>query len=150
MKRFYGGAAVVVATVLVAGVAFAYGPGWMGGGMGPGAMGPGAMGPGWMGQRMMGPGSAGGGAGPAGCPMFMAAQAQGPAAGRITEDEAKALAEEYAKSYLPGFTVERVLPFQGRRMVAYQAELKGPGGEKRILHINPWGNVVPFGGPTKG
>ena len=52
-----------------------------------------------------------------------------------------------AKEYLPGFTVETVLPFAGRHMLAYQAELKGPEGETRTLHVNPWGNVVPFAGP---
>jgi hypothetical protein len=32
-------------------------------------------------------------------------------------------------------------------MTMYQAELKGSQGETRLLHINPWGNVMPFGGP---
>lgn len=32
-------------------------------------------------------------------------------------------------------------------MTMYQAELKGPKDEARILHINPWENVMPFGGP---
>ena len=30
-----------------------------------------------------------------------------------------------------------------------QAELEGPKGEVRTLHINPRGNVVPFGGPWR-
>jgi hypothetical protein len=29
----------------------------------------------------------------------------------------------------------------------YTIELKGPKGETRTLHVNPWGNVIPFGGP---
>ena len=27
--------------------------------------------------------------------------------------------------------------------------LKGPNDETRVLHINPWGNVMPFGGPWR-
>jgi hypothetical protein len=65
----------------------------------------------------------------------------------VTEENAKALAKQYADTYLKGYTVERVLPFAGMGMTMYQAELKGPNNETRILHINPWGNVMPFGGP---
>jgi hypothetical protein len=68
----------------------------------------------------------------------------------MSEENAKQLAQQYADKYLKGFTVERVLPFtgpSGRTM--YQAELKGPKDESRILHVNPWGNVMPFGGPTR-
>jgi hypothetical protein len=43
-----------------------------------------------------------------------------------------------------------VVPFQGRRMSAYEVELKGPKGETRILHVNPWGEVVPFRGSARG
>ena len=32
-------------------------------------------------------------------------------------------------------------------MTMYQAELKGPKDEERILDMNPWKNVMPFGGP---
>jgi hypothetical protein len=34
-------------------------------------------------------------------------------------------------------------------MTMYQAELKGPNSEARVLHVNPWGNVMPFGGPWR-
>ena len=44
--------------------------------------------------------------------------------------------------------MEKVLPFGGRRMLAYQVELKGPKGETRTFHVNPWGNVMPFPGPV--
>lgn len=98
---------------------------------------------------MMGPARMGGGAGPEACPMLQGgAAAQAPAA--ITEAEARTRAEEYAKEHLPGFSVERVVPFQGRRMSAYEVELKGPKGETRILHVNPWGDVVPFRGSARG
>jgi len=38
-----------------------------------------------------------------------------------------------------------VLPFTGHMGTAYQAELKGPKGETRVLHVTPWGGVRPFG-----
>jgi hypothetical protein len=89
-----------------------------------------------MGSGMMGPGGMGQGG----------TAAQEP----VSEERAKALAQEYADKYLKGFTVERVLPFTGMRgMTMYQAELKGPDNESRILHVNPWGNVMPFGGPWR-
>jgi hypothetical protein len=110
----------VALLTLVAGVAFAQ-MGWPG--IGWGQMGPGMMGPGMMG----GPG-------------WTAPQTP------LTDEKAKELAQQYADSYLKGFTVERVLPFVGMGMTMYQAELKGPNDESRILHINPWGNVMPFGG----
>lgn len=136
MKRFLSVAFGVAVVTVLAGVAFAQmGGGMMGGGMkGPGMMG-GGMGPGMM------------GGGPGDCP-GMAAAGQ-TAAPEITEEKAKGLAEEYAKQYLPGFTVERVLPFTGMRRTMYQAELKGPAGEMRALHINPWGNVMPHGTVTR-
>jgi hypothetical protein len=132
MKRFVGVTLAMVAVVLLAGVAFAQ----MGGGMG---MGPGMMG-GGMGSGMMG-------GGPANCPgMAGAGQAAAP---EITAEKAKGLAEEYAQQHLPGFTVERVLPFTGMHRTMYQAELKGPAGETRALHISPWGNVMPHGTVTR-
>jgi hypothetical protein len=131
MRRILSAAVVAASVLLVAGAALAY--------MGPGRMG---MGPGYV----MGPGMMGGAAAPAACPGMAAALRQAPA--RVTQEEAKALVEEYAKEYLPGFTVERVLPFGGGRMLTYQVELKGPKGETRTFHVNPWGNVMPFPGPV--
>lgn len=131
MKR---GMSVAMVLVLVGGfaaVATAQ-PGWgpmMGGGNA------------WMAGRMGGgPGFAGGT-----CPGLAAAPGGAPAATAVTEEKATALATEYAAKYFKGYTVERVLPFEGRRGTAYQVEMKGPGGEKRILHVNPWGGVRPFG-----
>jgi hypothetical protein len=135
MKKLMG-LAVVMAAVALAGVALAAPPGW-GARMGGGPM-MGARGPGW------GAGGAGG------CPMAgfagPGAAAADPAA-LVTEDKAKELATEYVAKYMTGYTIERVLPFAGRFHTAYQVELKGPKGETRTLHVNPWGAVRPFGGP---
>lgn len=112
--------------------------------MGWGQMGPGMMGRGPTGQ--MGPGMMG---------------AVGPGAGQspchggtttasteaITEGKAKELAQKYADQYLKGFTVEKVLPFTMMHGTVYSVELKGPKDEVRVLHINPFGNVMPWGGP---
>ncbi len=70
------------------------------------------------------------------------------AATEVTEEKAKELATAYADKYLKGYTVERVLPFTGRFRTMYSVELKNQAGEIRTLHVNPWGNVIPFGGPT--
>ena len=59
-------------------------------------------------------------------------------AGQLTEENAKVLTQQYMDKYLNGYTVEQVLPFVGMEMTMYQAELKGPNGETRILYINPW------------
>jgi hypothetical protein len=127
---------VVLAAVLVAtltGIALAWGPG-----MGPRGMGGGA-------GYGMGPGMMGGGA----CPGF-AANAGAGTDKAVTEDEARKAATEYAAKYFPGYAVERVLPFTGRLATMYRVELKGPKGETRVLHVNPRGNVMPFGPRWEG
>jgi hypothetical protein len=43
-----------------------------------------------------------------------------------SDRKAKGLAQQYADNHLKGFTVERVLPFTGRRGTMYSVELKGP------------------------
>jgi hypothetical protein len=138
MKRMVS--VVVGATVLVAlaGAALAFmGPRGMG--MGAGMMGGGMMG-------MSGAGGMGGGMGMMGnCP----GMAQAATATQVTEEKAKMLAQEYADKYLKGFTVDKVLPFTGPRHTMYSVELKGPNDEIRVLHVNPWGNVMPFGGPGR-
>ena len=132
MKKLLGTIALAGAFLLLGGAAMAQ---WGGGpGRGYGGMGPGMMrggGPGWM---------AGGG------PCAGATNA----AAEITEDKAKELATAYADQYLKGFTVERVLPFTGRFHTMYSVELKNAAGEVRTLHVNPFGNVMPFGGPWRG
>jgi hypothetical protein len=98
---------------------------------------------------MMGPGAMGGGMmgrGGAACPGMTGT---GVAAEPITEEKAKAVAQEYADKHLRGFTVEKVLPFAGRHGTAYSVELKGPNDEGRVLHVNPFGGVMPFGGPAR-
>jgi hypothetical protein len=138
MKRIVGFAAGGMLLLLLAGTVFAMGP--MGGrmGMGHGMMGGG---PGMMG---MGPGMMGG-PGMAGCPGMMG---MAPATA-LTEEQAKEKAQAYADKYLPGFTVEKVLPFGGPMHTMYSVELTGPKDESRILHINPFGAVMPFGGPWR-
>ena len=135
MKRFLSVALPVMTVLLVAGVAFAQmGRGPMAGGMGKG-MGPGMMGP-------------SGQAGQWNCPGMAGGTQQTPAAS-ITEEKAKELAQQYADQYLKGFTVEKVLPFTMPHGTGYSVELKGPKDEVRTFHINPWGNVMPFGGPWR-
>ena len=68
-------------------------------------------------------------------------------ASAIDEAKAKELATAYAGQYLKGFSVERVLPFTGRFHTMYSVELKNEAGEIRTLRVNPWGNIMPFGGP---
>ena len=70
---------------------------------------------------------------------------------QIIEDYAKAAAQQYADKYLKGYKVDRVLPYTGMggAMTMFQAEISGPDGESRLLRINPWGNVMPFGGPRR-
>lgn len=140
MKRMTSVMLAVALVVVLAGAALAFpgrGPmmGW-GGGMGPQMMGPGAG---------MGPGAMGGAGGPATCPGMAGAGAAATPQAQITEEKAKELATEYATKYFAGYTVERVLPFAGRFHTMYQVELKGPKGETRTLHVNPWGQVRPFG-----
>ena len=138
MKRVVTIAVVAGMVATSAGVALAQGPygprmggGW-GGGWGMGG-GPQAM-HAWM------------GGGQFGCPIAGAAGASAvPGGEAVTEEKATELATAYAGKYFKGYTVERVLPFQGRWATMYQVELKGPKGEKRVLHVNPWGNVRPFG-----
>ena len=135
MKRVLIVALPVVVVALLIGTAFAQmGRGPMAGGMG-------MMGPGMMGGGMMG-----GAAGQAGCPGMTAT---GTTAPQITEEKAKELAQQYADQHLKGFTVEKILPFTGMHGTMYSVELKGPQDEVRTFHVNPWGNVMPFGGPGR-
>ena len=135
MKRMLSVVMAVAVIALLGGAAFAQMGGQGGRGMGPGMMGSDMMGSGMMGSGMMGSGMMGG-----------AADQQAPAA-QITEEKAKELAQQYANQYLKGFTVERLLPFTGMHGTMYSVELKGPEGQVRTFHVNPWGNVMPFGGP---
>ncbi len=136
MKKAMSVAVVVALVGGLVGVALAHGPGWgpmMGGGRG------GMTGGGW--GPMMGHGGPAYGGSEA-CPAWSTGE---PGTEAITEEKAKDLATEYANKYFAGFTVERVLPFTGRFRTMYQVELRGPKGETRYLHVNPWGGVRPFG-----
>ena len=133
MKRIWMVVMAVAASAALAGSAFAQMPyGGMSRGMWGGGMGPGMMGGGWQGN----------------CPGVAAAAGQSGTS-QITEEQAKELAQQYADQHLKGFTVERVLPFTGRGGTMYSVELKGPEGQARTFHVNPWGNVMPFGGPMR-
>jgi hypothetical protein len=66
----------------------------------------------------------------------------------LTEEKAKAATQAYADKYLNGFTVEKVLPFTGMQGSMYSVEMKGPNEEVRLSR-QPWGNVIPFGGPWR-
>jgi hypothetical protein len=137
MKRILSVALPVALVLLVAGVALAQMRGPTAGGM---------MGPGMMGGGMMGGGMGPGGqTGQGNCPGMTATGREAPA--QLSEEKAKELAQQYADKYLAGFAVEKVLPFTGMHGTMYSIELKGPEGQGRTLHINPWGNVMPFGGP---
>jgi hypothetical protein len=129
MRRFLMVAGSVVVVALVTGVAVAQmgrGPNPMAGGMGHGMM--------------------GSGMGATGCPGMAGTDAAQPS---LTEEQAKTAAQAYADKYLKGFTVEKVLPFTGMHGSMYSVELKGPNEEVRTFHVNPWGNVMPFGGPWR-
>lgn len=142
MKRMLSASLVGLVLAGTAAMAAAdpeWGPGR---GWGPGSGHGWGMGPGRMAMMQ---GRMGGGG--AGCPGMAAAGAPGAPAEAVTEDKAKELATEYVGKYFKGYSIERVLPFEGRRGTAYQVELKGPKGESRTLHVTPWGGVRPFGGP---
>ncbi len=152
MKRFLALLIPVAVALLLGGAASAQGP------MGPGMMGPGMWGgwqgqygcPGWgmmgpmMGPGMMGPAMMGPGMGPG-----MMGPGWTPPQTQLTDEKAKELAQQYADTYLKGFTVDKVLPITGMGMAMYSVELKGPQGEIRTFHVNPWGAVMPFGGPWR-
>ena len=59
---------------------------------------------------------------------------------KVTEERAKELAEEFAEQYLPGFRVERIVPFEVHQ-ITYSVDLQNSGGEHRTLRINPYGEV---------
>lgn len=135
MKGFLTVALPLTALVLIAGVAFAQmGGGTMGGGMMGGMMGGGMGG-------MMGGDTKSGTPEQGGCHGMAATDTQA----KITQEKAKELAEQYAGANLPGFTVTKVEPLAGMHMTMYSVELQGPANEVRVLHINPWGHVMPHG-----
>ena len=67
-----------------------------------------------MGPGMMGSGGHGYTHGGVGCPGWEATSTP-----QITEEKAKVLAQQYTEQYLPGFKVERLLPFTGMHHTMY-------------------------------
>ncbi|MEE9144290.1 MAG: hypothetical protein V3U06_05915 [Candidatus Binatia bacterium] len=134
MKKVLSTIIVAGGLIVLAGAATAH---WVGG---PGAGGWGRMGHGMRGEGEMG--WRGGGYDCHGLETTTTAQ--------ITEDKAKELAQTYVEKYLEGYKVERVLPFTGMHHTMYSVELKNEAGELRTFHINPFGNIMPFGGPWHG
>jgi len=145
MKKFLGVILAGGALILLVSAATAQWPGGHGPGRGMGfsrgEMVHGGMG---MGYGMRGSHGMGWGDGEANCPGM-----GGTSTATITQENAKELAQKYADTNLPGFKVERVLPSGGMHHTAYAVELKNAEGELRTFHINPFGNVMPFGGPWR-
>ncbi|MBI2116464.1 MAG: hypothetical protein HYT85_15475 [candidate division NC10 bacterium] len=143
MKKVLGVALVAVLVLGVSGAALAR---WGGPGMGMGmGFGPQGRGAGWGPGAMMGAGwGAGAGFGPGAAPCWNQG-ATGITATAIDEAKAKEIATEYVTKNLPGYTVEKLVKFERPRGTMYQVEVKGPKDEVRYLHINPFGNVIPFG-----
>ncbi|MBI2163701.1 MAG: PepSY domain-containing protein [candidate division NC10 bacterium] len=139
MKKVLGVALVAVLVLGVSGAALARwgGPG-MGMGMGFGSQ---ARFAGWGPGTGIGPGA---GFGPGAAPCWNQG-ATGVTATAIDEAKAKEIATEYVTKNLPGYTVEKLVKFERPRGTMYQVEVKGPKDEVRYLHINPFGNVIPFG-----
>jgi hypothetical protein len=150
MKKVLGVALAALLLLGISVVAMAWGPGMgMGYGYGPGMMGygPQGQGGGWgPGAMMGGRGGWGRGAGfgPGAGPCWQQG-ATGATATAIDDAKAKQIATEYVTKNLPGYTVEKFVKFERPRGTMYQVELKGPKDEVRYIHINPFGNVVPFG-----
>jgi hypothetical protein len=66
-----------------------------------------------------------------------------PGPTQVTDEKARELAQGYADRYLKGFTVQRILPFNGHRGARYAVDLKDARGEARTLIVGPRGNVRP-------
>lgn len=144
MKKVLGVALAALLLLGISVVAMAWGPGMgMGYGYGPGMMGygPQGQGGGWGPGAMMG---GRGGWGRGGGPCWQQG-AQGVTATAIDEAKAKEIANDYVSKNLPGYKVEKFVKFERPRGAMYQVEVKGPKDEVRYLHINPFGNVIPFG-----
>jgi hypothetical protein len=142
MKKVLGVSLIAVMILGASGAALAW---WGGPAMGMG-YGPQGGGGGWGPGAMMGPrgGWGRGGGGPGFGPCWSQGTT-GATATAIDENKAKEIANEYAAKNLPGYTVEKLVKFERPRGNMYQVELKGPNNEVRYLHINPFGNVIPFG-----
>ena len=142
MKKIFGLILAGGVLILLVSAATAQWPGGHGPDRGMG-YGRGEMGQGGrqMGHEMRGGHGMGWGGGKANCPGL-----RGTTTAAITKENAKELAQKYADTNLPGFKVERVLPFSGMHHTVHSVELKNSEGELRTFHVNPFGDVMPFGG----
>jgi peptidoglycan-associated lipoprotein len=85
-------------------------------------------------------------------------------ADKITEDQARDLAQAYGNKNLPGYKVVRPAGYGGGyetmcyqvtsagayqilHSVEYSIDLTTPAGDRRNVRVDQFGNVVPFGGP---
>jgi outer membrane protein OmpA-like peptidoglycan-associated protein len=83
---------------------------------------------------------------------------------KITEDQARDLAQAYGSKNLPGYKVVRPAGYGGGyettcyqvtsagayqilHSVEYSIDLTTPAGDRRNVRVDQFGNVVPFGGP---
>ena len=83
---------------------------------------------------------------------------------KITEDEARDLAQAYGNKNLPGYKVDRPYGYGGGYnttcyqmtsnggyqilySVEYSIDLTTPKGDRRNVRVDQFGNVTPFGGP---
>lgn len=86
---------------------------------------------------------------------------------KITEDQARDLAQAYGNKNLPGYKVVRPAAYGGGyettcyqitrdgayqilHSVEYSIDLTTPAGDRRNVRVDQFGNVVPFGGPFGG
>jgi peptidoglycan-associated lipoprotein len=86
---------------------------------------------------------------------------------KITEDQARDLAQAYGSKNLPGYKVERPAGYGGGYnttcyqitsngsyqilySVEYSIDLTTPAGDRRNVRVDQFGNVTPFGGPFGG
>ena len=134
MKTVLTVAVTIAAMIALVGAAVAF----MGPGHGPDGMSHGM-------TMQMGPHMMAQGAGPMGPGMHGGAMN----ATRVSEDQAKAIAQKYVDEQLKGYTIEKVVPSTGMPRTMYTVELNGPMGESRTLHISPFGHVMPFPTPQR-
>ena len=134
MKTVLTVAVTIAAMIALVGAAVAF--------MGP-SHGPDGMSHGMMMQ--MGPHMMAQGAGPMGPGMHGGAMN----ATRVSEDQAKAIAQKYVDEQLKGYTIGKWGQSTGMPRTMYTVELNGPKGESRTLHISPFGHVMPFPTPQR-
>jgi len=145
VKKILSVAMVGIVVLAVTGLAMAQ---WGGPGMGMGRMGMGPHGAMMGASAGSGPGMGMGrraGSGPGGGMCMHRGGATAATVTAIDDAKAKEIAKEYVSKNLSGFQVDKLVKFERPRGSMFQVELKGPKGEVRYLHINPWGDIRDFG-----